>query len=84
MSTAPYARNQITSAERHFAITPNNDTDLAIIPRAIFIGGAGDIAIRDELDNDVTYTVQAGQVLIFRARRVLSTGTTASNIVGWL
>jgi hypothetical protein len=69
------------SARRHFAITPAN-TDLAFLPRALFIKAAGDVVIRDELGVDVTYTaLAAGTVLPFRAVQV-RTGTTAT-VVGW-
>jgi len=70
-------------ATRHFAVTPADGSDLANIPRALFIGGAGDIAIRDGAGTDVTYTVPAGTTLLIRAVRVLATGTTATGIVGW-
>lgn len=67
-------------ANRHFAITPA-DEDLAIRPRAIFVNEGGDLVIRDAGGDDVTYTVEAGQVIPFRAMQV-RTGTTAV-VVGW-
>lgn len=39
--------------------------------------------LRDAAGVEVTYTVQDGQILPFRAARVLATGTTAASIVGW-
>jgi len=69
-------------ATRHFTVTPADGSDLANIPRALFIGGAGDVAIRDGAGTDVTYTVPAGVLLPIRAVRVLATGTTATGIVG--
>lgn len=84
MANPKYARNLTTSAERHYSITPSDSADLSPIPRALYFGTAGDVAIRDEKGTDITYTVTAGSILPFRPTRVLSTGTTATGIVGWL
>lgn len=70
-------------ADSHFVITPDDETDLAIVPRCIRVGAAGTIAVRDASGQDVIYTVTDGEVLVFRAVRILAAGTTASNIVGW-
>jgi hypothetical protein len=83
-----YATGLESPGNRHFPITPDDDTDIqhegrVIIPRAIRVGGAGNVVIRDGAGTDVTYTCVAGEVLTFRPVRVLATGTTATNIVGW-
>lgn len=70
-------------ADRHFPITPDDTTDLAIMPRAIRVGGAGTLVLRDREGQDITYSVTDGEVLLFRAVCVLATGTTATGIVGW-
>lgn len=70
-------------ATRHFAITPNDAADLPSTPRAIRANVAGDVVLRDASGTDVTYTVAAGELLLFRAVRVLATGTTATGLVGW-
>jgi hypothetical protein len=67
-----------------FAITPDDSSELAHVVRAIYVGGGGDVAIVCE-DNasPVTFVaVPAGQILPVRVRKVLSTGTTATDIVG--
>lgn len=69
-------------ATRHYAITPNDGADLPVRPRALFVTVAGNVVIRDEEGVDVTYPVSVGDVLTFRAVRVLATGTTAT-VVGW-
>lgn len=69
-------------ATRHYAITPSDGTDLPDIPRAIYCNGAGNAVISDGT-TDITYVLVAGQVLDIRARRVKSTGTTAT-LVAWL
>lgn len=70
-------------ADRHFAVVPDDAADLAVVPRALRIGGAGDVVLRDATGAEVTYAVTAGEVLAFRPVRVLATGTTATDIVGW-
>ena len=80
----PFASNASgldSPATRHFSITPA-DSDLAIRPRAIRCGGAGNLVIRDEAGTDVTYAVSAGEVLAFRAIQVRA-ASTATAIVGW-
>jgi hypothetical protein len=70
-------------ASRHFAITPSDDADLPIRPRALICKVAGNVVIRDELGVDETYPVVVGQILPFRAVRILETDTTAT-VVGWI
>jgi len=69
--------------DSHVAITPNDNTDIDINVRSLKIGSGGNIAIRDENGVDITYPVVSGEVFPFAPKRVLSTGTTATNIVGW-
>jgi hypothetical protein len=69
-------------APRHFAITPNNDADLAVKPRAIYCNVAGTVAIVDELGVELSYTLVVGQILPFRGVRIKATGTTAT-VYGW-
>lgn len=69
-------------ATRHFAITPSNSTDMTNRPRALYVSVGGNLALRDEKGVEITYAVTAGQVILFRAVRVLATGTTAT-VIGW-
>ena len=78
-----FSKGLDSPADRHFSITPSDTSDLAIMPRALRIDSGGTLALRDESGQDITYTVSDGEVLVFRAVRVLATGTSASNIVGW-
>ena len=77
-----YAKGIESPASKHFSITPSDDGDLATIPRALYICGQGDITIRDIDGVDITYIGVSG-LLQFRGVRILSTGTTATNIIGW-
>ena len=71
------------SGTNFFAITPSDSSDLVQIPRGIYVGGSGDLAVHD-LDGDaVTFTnLAAGVVHPISAKKVLSTGTTATGIIG--
>lgn len=72
--------------EMAVAVTPDDNTDLTYTTRGLYIGGAGNVVVRmynaSGTAASVTFTgVSAGTVLPIRAQRVLSTSTTATNIV---
>ncbi len=74
-------------ARRAFAITPDDDQDLAYLPRAIYVGKTGDITvcfIDDENDTSpiLLAGVKVGTLLPIRVRRVMATGTTSTDLVG--
>ena len=82
-----YPRGNGTVGESAFAITPDDAADLAFIPRTIYVGGAGDLAVipwnEGSPADAVTFVgMAAGSFLPLRVSRVLATGTTATNIVG--
>ena len=65
------------------SITPDDDTLLASITRAVWVGGAGDMAVLMADDSAVTFVgVQAGSLLPIRVKRVNNTDTTATGILG--
>ena len=66
-----------------FNISPSDVSYLPFVPRAIYVGGSGDVALMMPGGDIVllTGTVQ-GSVLPVRAVKVFSTGTTATNLVG--
>lgn len=65
------------------AVTPHATNAISPVPRALYIGGAGDVALRAAGDGaDVTFVgLTAGSILPVRAQYVRATGTTATNIV---
>lgn len=66
-----------------FAITPANATELSERPRAIYIGGAGNLSVKFP-GSDVAVTFIAlpvGTVLHIRPSHVMSTSTTATNLL---
>lgn len=64
-------------------VTTSDVTDLLRGSRALYVGGNGDVRVLLERDSaPITFVgVVAGSVLPIRARRVYTTGTTASYIV---
>lgn len=65
------------------AITPSDDDILSgVIGVSIgSVAGGTDLVMVDQNDNEVTFTVSAGQVLPVSPKKIMATGTTASAIV---
>lgn len=68
-------------ADNVIAITPNDATALVAVPKALFIGGSGNLTIKGANGVPALLIVQAGQIVPVRARFVMATGTTATGIV---
>ncbi len=70
-------------ARRALAITPNDSNPLADIPKALFIGTAGNVTMRgvDGAADQLWKNVPAGAILPFRAQFIRATGTTAADIL---
>ena len=63
------------------AITPSDVNPQSY--RAIYVGGAGNVAVETLGGNVVTFTAPpVGTVLPVEVKRVLSTGTTATLLIG--
>ena len=71
------------SATRSASVSPNDGADLSNVTRAIWVGGAGNLAVMLLEDSAaVTFVgVAAGTLLPLRVKRVMSTNTTATSIV---
>ncbi|HBY59942.1 MAG TPA: hypothetical protein DEH78_08965 [Solibacterales bacterium] len=70
----------------HFAaVTPSDSTTFSPVPRALYVGGTGDLTVigaGDDTGTPVTFsTVPAGTLLPIAVSKVMATGTSASNIV---
>jgi hypothetical protein len=65
-------------------ITKSDTANLPIAARQIWVGGVGDVKV-DMINGDtVTFAaVPAGTLLPVQARKVYSTGTTATNLVAF-
>lgn len=71
----------IAPAADAFPITPSNTAYLRAT--ALYVGTGGDVAVVTEANSTVTFAnVPDGSVLPVRVKQVLSTGTTASDILG--
>jgi hypothetical protein len=67
-----------------FAVALSDTVDLTRVAKALYVGGAGNIAlIAEDSNTTVTFTnVPSGYILPVRVRRILVTNTTATNILG--
>lgn len=68
---------------RAVSITPSDATEFAV-PYTIWVGGTGDVTVEPwRGGNTVTYPAMVpGSVVPVAVKRVLSTGTTATNMRG--
>lgn len=62
------------------AVTPSDATTLPIT-RGLYVGTTGDVAVIMADGQTVTFTAVPVQILPVQVSKVLSTGTTASNIL---
>lgn len=76
------ARGPLSSAREWFAITPDDDVDLPQVPRGVWVGGAGNVAVVGLSGSAVLEGVTAGTLLPIAPTRVLLAGTTATKLVG--
>ncbi len=75
---------QIAPPSKFQAITKSNSTVYLPPLRTIYVGGSGDVAVMGEDDTvaQVFVAVPVGTVLVGLFKQVMSTGTTATNLVG--
>ena len=74
----------IAPARNCFSITPGDNGVLPVLPKALYVGGDGDIVVRAvDGSSDVKFAnVRSGTILDIRVTSVRATGTTATNLVG--
>jgi hypothetical protein len=67
------------------AVTKSDTTVYSPPLRGLFIGGTGAVSVVTQLGNTVTFTgCVAGQILPITCTKVRSTGTDATDIVGFI
>ena len=78
VSDAPFA-----PATRAIAVTPDDTNPLADVPKGLFVGTGGAIAMRglNGAADQLWKNVPSGTVLPFRAQYVRATGTTAADML---
>ena len=71
------------TARDAFVITKSDATVFTTPAEAVYVGGAGDVAVRTIRQTVITFSgMAAGTVLPVRCDMVMSTNTTATNLVG--
>jgi hypothetical protein len=66
-----------------FTITPHDTTVLTRLCHGFSVGVAGNVVVLTALGNVATIPVVAGVIYPLLIKRVNSTSTTATGIVGW-
>lgn len=71
-------------ARKLVSITPADGTTLSPMPRALWVGGAGDVAViaADDTAAVTIVGVPAGSWVPIECKEVRATNTTATSIVG--
>lgn len=75
-------RNESAPCYDAAAVTKSDTVDLGYLARAIYVGGDGNISLITANGTTVLFTgLVAGTILPVRCSRVMSTNTTATNMV---
>ena len=70
-----------TTYQTAAAVTPSDTTAQSY--RAIYVGGAGNVAVQTVGGNTVTFTAPpVGSILPVEVQKVMSTNTTATLLIG--
>ena len=78
---ADYKPGLESPASRLAAVTPSDSVDLATDSRAIKVAAAGSVRVTTVGGDTVTVIIAAGIAFPVRARRIWTTGTTATGLV---
>lgn len=77
-----YPTSLTAPAREAAAVVPSDSVDLPILPRALYVGQAGDVAVVMAGGQGAVFqSVPAGTILPLRVRRVALTGTTAAGLL---
>ena len=66
--------------ENGLDVTPDDNTDLPVLPLAVRFNSAGSVRVMLKNDVPLDLNVLASEVLPFRIKRIFATGTTATGI----
>lgn len=78
-STLPSSMDMPATA--HEDVTPDDNNDLVTLPRGIYIGVSGDVAMIMGGVSKLYKNMQQGIIYPLRPSRIKFTGTTATNII---
>jgi hypothetical protein len=79
---ADYPTSLTAPARDGLQVTPDDVTDLPVLPRAIYVGSGGDLSVRMAGGQSIAFqNIPAGSFLPIRAQRVNLTGTTATGLL---
>lgn len=79
-----HVRSLTSPLEHGMNVVPDDSEDLPFVTRAIYVGGAGNLALRLQDGTElVLENVAAGSLLPIRAARVLASGTSATGVAGF-
>lgn len=82
---AAYGADLGSPASVGFAVAPSDATNFDYVTRALWVGGAGNVVVVWSDDTTSTLVgVAAGTLLPIRVKRINSTSTTATSMVGLL
>lgn len=79
-----FASSAASPSRTAYAVTPSDGADLTSYAKALYIGVTGDVVVVPVLNEDgasVTFKAHPVGYLPVQVRRVLATGTTATNIL---
>lgn len=80
-----YNSSNLATGRAAVAITPHDSTLLATQPRAIYVGGAGNVTVVNPDGTTCLFSnVPQGAILPVECKRINATGTTATLLVGLL
>ncbi|GMM93528.1 hypothetical protein [Qipengyuania sp. MTN3-11] len=69
-------------ATRAEMVTPSDLQSLPFLPRAVYVGGTGDLVMRDQSGTETAWrNVPAGTLLPFRPAMIRASGTTATDML---
>lgn len=71
-------------AEDAYMITPDDGADVSPRVKAILVGTGGDLSVVTEVGESRVWTVPSGVTVMCGVKRVLATGTTASDLLGYV
>lgn len=80
---ATFADGTSNPSRSVYAVTPDDAAPLPRLPKALYVGTGGDVALCcvDDSVDVIFKNVPTGSIIRARARFVRSTGTTAANIL---